>query len=737
MADTANFKRKDDKDVITKVTKDNRTAYIDLFDKATAALPDGMDIIIYDLDTYFENLETLVSQDRSFLKLPLDEPCFEIVDGLKDGRRTITVPNDFKKNGISVQGDESAEIVWFSIDRYYDSTDLMGPSAADVANGKNPIHIVIQWETPNSKGVSMALCDSDNRPFIDKNDKLYFGWPISSEITQDAGNIKFNVRFYQFSGRTQVAVDADGNIIYDEETGLEKQVPILAFGLNTQTVQVKINSALNYSIDGSVVHNNEELALFKDADLILGKNETVLNRIQNSSKFYDESTLSAAVPEFIKNIDVTGLDTVVVQDSNDDDETFYVTDLGGVSRTEPLLFQVLARPKADDEENTTNDGLGFITYSGQKKAQPGNIYQSIMTEPEMINNYETIYKRADTETRLDGIIYYEKNELDQFVRATNLPDAGEEWRHNDSNNDYEEEVGEEAETLKYYVLHSPLYQIAAPGYFYIQARNQKGSRQDTYLASNKIFVPYPTALEDTDIVGGGTEAEPVASFLVDDQIVPSITVNATEGDTVIYQWSHKVGEDWLSVAGQTANAYNPGTAIVDNPGMFDELYSVSCHSTRNNATTASLLRYFRVTDRPHKFVFDMTTRELYSGTSNVMPEITIDFSQNLTEENNETTLNFLSDSIKYRWCQVMNPALDVINDDQTVTRNYEDDLVVYPAQPEEGEPVWATAATYTDVLPFTPEHEGAYYCEVRNVVNGVESESCYTGYVAADDVQYI
>ena len=110
-----------------------------------------------------------------------------------DGRRIIKVPDDFKKNGVSVQGDESAEVVWFSVDRYYDATDLMGPSAADVEAGKQPIRIIIQWETSSAKGVSMALTDKDNRPFIDKDGKLYFGWPISSEITEQAGNVKFNV----------------------------------------------------------------------------------------------------------------------------------------------------------------------------------------------------------------------------------------------------------------------------------------------------------------------------------------------------------------------------------------------------------------------------------------------------------------------------------------------------------------------------------------------------------------
>lgn len=208
----------------------------------------------------------------------------------------------------------------------------MGPSAADVEAGKQPIRIIIQWETSSAKGVSMALTDKDNRPFIDKDGKLYFGWPISSEITEQAGNVKFNVRFYQFSGETQTAVDESGNIIYDEN-GFEKQVPILAFGLNTQTQTVKINQALNYDIDGTTLHNQQELALFKDAELILGKNETVLNRIQNSTKFYDEDALKSDAPVFIENINIEGFETITVGE-----DTFAVMDLGGANKTQPLEF---------------------------------------------------------------------------------------------------------------------------------------------------------------------------------------------------------------------------------------------------------------------------------------------------------------------------------------------------------------------------------------------------------------
>ena len=292
--------------MITKVTSDNRTLYMDLFDKASQALEGTA---IYDLDSYFRHLETLVNKDRSFLKLPLDEPYFEIVDGGNAGRRVINIPLDFQRNGISVQGDESAEIVYFSIDRYYDSFDLMGPSKADIENvtdPKMPLRIVIQWETPTAKGVSLAFVDEDGRPFLDKDGKLFFGWPISSEITQTSGNVKFNVRFYQFSGEN----DANGK-------------PILAFGMNTQTATVKINAAINYDITGQREYRTErDLAVFEEngteIDTILGRNELVLSRIQNSTKYNTENTVASPAPIFLKNLP-TAERTVEVTHLNQND----------------------------------------------------------------------------------------------------------------------------------------------------------------------------------------------------------------------------------------------------------------------------------------------------------------------------------------------------------------------------------------------------------------------------------
>lgn len=141
--------------------------------------------------------------------LPLDEPHF-IIDS---NTRAITVPAEFKKNGIAVQGDDLAEIVYFEIDRYFDAVDF------------NNCEIYIQWELPKTKtqGVSPAYTkDISSQP-----GKLIFGWPISDAITQSSGSMKFSVQFYQLD---------------------DKDSKKLKYSFNTLTAQVNIQSSIGIDI---------------------------------------------------------------------------------------------------------------------------------------------------------------------------------------------------------------------------------------------------------------------------------------------------------------------------------------------------------------------------------------------------------------------------------------------------------------------------------------------------------
>lgn len=177
---------------------------------------------IQNLAQYFHYMHDLTQIDVSknelkFTKLPLDEAHF-VIDLDK---RSITVPAAFDK-GVSVRGDEIAEIVYFEVDRYYDATDL------------NEQEIIIEWiNAAGQKGYS--------RPYGKDVDlipgKIVFGWPLSSKVTAKDGNVQFAVRFYDATDTV-----ASSGIVYSLST-LMQTVKIYT------TIDIRLEDIINKSAD--------------------------------------------------------------------------------------------------------------------------------------------------------------------------------------------------------------------------------------------------------------------------------------------------------------------------------------------------------------------------------------------------------------------------------------------------------------------------------------------------------
>lgn len=191
------------------------------------------DISISNLAEYFSYMKHLTTIDvdkneLKFTKLPLDEAHF-VIDL---NTRTITVPDEFKKNGIGVRGDEIAEIVYFEVDRYYDATDL------------NEQDIIIEWVNANGdKGYS--------RPYGKDVDlipgKIVFGWPISSKVTPKDGNIKFAVRFY----KAEDTVGSSG----------------ITYSLSTMVQSVKVNMDIDILLQ-DILNNKPHITKDDSIDVI-------------------------------------------------------------------------------------------------------------------------------------------------------------------------------------------------------------------------------------------------------------------------------------------------------------------------------------------------------------------------------------------------------------------------------------------------------------------------------------
>lgn len=211
----------------------NRDGYVDLFTKAYELLLANKRIEANDsgrltsLEEFFSYIQDIIElDDRYLIRLPVDEPTLTI----DANKRTIDT-SVFGKS-VTVQSDQIAEILVFSIDRYFDYKDL-----AD-----EKIQIWVQWTAPDGHGgyVEGATYITHKDTETEKG-KLRFGWPIHNEITANPGALQFAVRFFM----------KDDVEEYDTEGNLTK-VNKIVYSLNTLPATLQIKSALQPELNDDV-----------------------------------------------------------------------------------------------------------------------------------------------------------------------------------------------------------------------------------------------------------------------------------------------------------------------------------------------------------------------------------------------------------------------------------------------------------------------------------------------------
>lgn len=194
------------------ITKDSGI-YAELFAEANKCLTDiGINDTIDSIEEYFRHLHDLVYTNRTadpeavgdkkykynkvnnpneigeeslkFLRLPLDEPMFEI----NANTREIQVPRESWTHGV--KGDEIAEVLFFRINRYFDTTDLA------------QMNIAIEWNNGSEVGSTESFIKYVEEDSKDKDLKIIFGWPLDSKITSNASTVRFSIHFYQAGENT-------------------------------------------------------------------------------------------------------------------------------------------------------------------------------------------------------------------------------------------------------------------------------------------------------------------------------------------------------------------------------------------------------------------------------------------------------------------------------------------------------------------------------------------------------
>ena len=225
--------------MITKLTAANNELYQARFELMNQAFTKkGLNLEIKSLEEYFANIHTIKQFTESYpeytgrcLAMPVDEPLFEI----DANARTITVPAEFKKNGIAVVGDHLAETVYFKIDKYFDYQSFY-----DLLQGDDKGKVVINWAfTPTgSKTATEVQSVYAFGPADDlEPGYLIFGWIIDRDMTAASGTLTFSVQFFH---------DINGEIDYS---------------FNTLTANVAVGNTLKLKAPSEVKDNSTTLGL--------------------------------------------------------------------------------------------------------------------------------------------------------------------------------------------------------------------------------------------------------------------------------------------------------------------------------------------------------------------------------------------------------------------------------------------------------------------------------------------
>lgn len=195
------------------------------------------------------------SEPITFTTLPSDEPRF-LID---INTRTINIPVEF--SFLAVKNDHMAETIYFEIDRYFDDADLSEYTC--VVQFLNRDSDTLLYNEGISSITSMDITTIDG--------KIIFGWKISNESTQYAGNLYFAVRFY--------SINEDNEFTYN---------------LNTVSAESIVLNTLNVTNSSSVEIEPSELQLWMNKmNQISVKAESALeavNELHTSTAYYAEES---------------------------------------------------------------------------------------------------------------------------------------------------------------------------------------------------------------------------------------------------------------------------------------------------------------------------------------------------------------------------------------------------------------------------------------------------------------
>lgn len=677
--------------MITKITSENYGSYKALFEQASKELG----TVVPDLDAYMAKMEELRAieadeehiYDHHFTILPLDEPPLAV----DANSRQIEIPKEFKKNGLAVIGDHLAEMVLFSIDRYYDTWDLLGEG----------MKAIVQWNVVQAgKDVKLGISPITyvDATILANERKLLFGWPIDNSITEHSGTIKFSIRFYKI-----VEIKGENHLV---------------FSMNTIPTTLDIKTGLNFMDDKSFNKETTDISnIFEQ-------------RFNNGFGYVNGN--GADTPWVIIPLSIYEDEIVTPVFGPDEDQS------------EPKNYDLKLQEGQGGEEDSYKLTIGLSSGGNGKVTYSVLSTESSTAEP----TYPVYFETKDSVVDTAKVYYTYDSEIDDYVPVTSNIDfnsdenykvvAVEEADYNPANyyiytadgyklcNDaeyftaaeraeeypdfvenfglpYNEDYTYHIKTIYYEAI--DCYDITKVGTYWIRSTNSVEPASTKHKDSGRIRIPGPATPTFTADKSVYLKQEEVDGELKYSLSIPITGYSEQEDDKLEYilrgfEWGSEQPPT-ITLDEQNLDSGEEYEFKIDNItggegdfsiNKYDVTFFPTIKSYRNGSVAELVItdpkQGIRATHRPEVPVVEITS------TSN-KPGATL--SVTVTNE-----AEILSDRFIYKWCKR--------------TEDTTDDDSINPDTKE----AWGTEDT------FVPTSNGYYYCLVSNEVNNAVSAPAET-----------
>lgn len=265
----------------------------------------------------------LLALDSTYMMLPIDEASFTI----NANTRAITTPKV-----VTLQNDQIAETLTFTIDRYFDYMDLYNAT------------VYAQWTLPSGKegATEIEFKDITTIP-----GKIRFGWPLDSDVTSEVGTVRYSIRFWQ-KGTIK-----EGN----------QDVQKVVYSFNTLTSSLNISPALQPEV-------NNELEINKPVTANLFKRAIMNSQITSGSTpiplapSFGEPGLNLPVYASLANDTLTLKAQAFVGDTGTINYEWYYTPAVTETINEETFTAGVEYPFSNYTDETNATRKGFSVYGG-------------------------------------------------------------------------------------------------------------------------------------------------------------------------------------------------------------------------------------------------------------------------------------------------------------------------------------------------------------------------------------